>query len=281
MTQTQLNTDAHEIVSYLLGTKSRVTRTKQAIRDACHLTDARRAEEAFRQLIALGYLSDVGDSTYELSQTGIKYARSIDAKGKTQVTNIIENVTGGAVTVNGVQDITATPINTPAVFSKPDVRGMEHGEEREIERTRVSDQHELPTIYLHPMRMTQLLINDQHKDASKAGIGRGIGMRYLLAFETFKDVLPVPVLDDDILGRSKHTNIWMKHDDFISLKHCRFKLKREKNSKYYSLYVEDLNSSNGTYVDNIIIEPNKPTLLRHGARLQVGNTTLIVIQIPY
>jgi pSer/pThr/pTyr-binding forkhead associated (FHA) protein len=45
--------------------------------------------------------------------------------------------------------------------------------------------------------------------------------------------------------------------------------------------VEDLNSSNGTFVDNIIIEPNKPTLLRHGARLQVGNTVLIVVQIPF
>lgn len=279
MTQTQLSTDAHEVVSYLLGTKSRVSRTKQAIREACHLTDSRRADEAFRQLLAIGYLSDVGESTYELSQAGLKYARSAAAKKTTTINNHIERVEGGTVTVNGVQDITATPINSPAIFSKPDIRSMTLTDEREIEKTRATTQHELPTIFLHPMRMTNLLTKEP--DSIKSHAGKGVGLRYMLAFETLKDVLPIPVLDEDILGRSKNTNIWVKHDEFISLQHCRFKLKREKNSKYYSLYVEDLNSSNGTFVDNIMIEPNKPTLLRHGARLQVGNTVLIVVQIPF
>jgi hypothetical protein len=279
MTQTQLSPDAHEIVSYLLRTKSRVSRTKQAIREACHLTETRRADEAFRQLLAFGYLSDIGESTYELSQTGLKYARANDNRKGTSVTNHIEKVEGGTVTVNGVADVTSTPLNTPAIFSKPDIRSMAAVEEREIEKTRVNPQQELPSIFLHPMRMTNLLVKDP--DSTKPGPGRGVGMRYMLAFETFKDVLPIPVLDEDILGRSRNTNIWVRHDEFISLKHCRFKLKREKNSKYYNLYVEDLNSSNGTYVDNMIIEPNKPTLLRHGARLQVGNTVLIAVQIPY
>ena len=279
MTQTQLSPDAHEIVSYLLRTKSRVSRTKQAIREACHLTETRRADEAFRQLLALGYLSDIGESTYELSQTGLKYARANDTRKGTSVTNHIEKVEGGTVTLNGVADVTSTPINTPAVFSKPDVRNLAVVEEREIEKTRINPQQELPNIFLHPMRMTSLLIKEP--ETTRMAPGRGVGMRYLLAFETFKDVLPIPVLDEDILGRSRNTNIWVKHDEFISLKHCRFKLKREKNSKYYNLYVEDLNSSNGTYVDNMIIEPNKPTLLRHGARLQVGNTVLIAVQIPF
>jgi hypothetical protein len=279
MTQTQLSTDAHEVVSYLLGTKSRVSRTKQAIREACHLTENRRADEAFRQLLAIGYLSDVGESTYELSQAGLKYARSATAKKITTINNHIDRVDGGTVTVNGVQDITSTPINSPAIFSKPDIRSMTLTEEREIEKTRATTQHELPTIFLHPMRMTNLLTKEP--DSIKSQPGKGVGLRYMLAFETLKDVLPIPVLDEDILGRSRNTNIWVKHDEFISLKHCHFKLKRDKNSKYYNLYVEDLNSSNGTFVDNIMIEPNKPTLLRHGARLQVGNTVLIVVQIPF
>ena len=279
MTQTQLSTDAHEVVTYLLGTKSRVARTKQAIRDACHLTDSRRADEAFKQLLAIGYLSDVGESTYELSQAGLKYARSATAKKTTVINNRVDRVEGGTVTVNGVQDITATPINSPAIFSKPDIRSMTFTEEREIEKTRATTQHELPTIFLHPMRMTNLLTKEP--DSIRSQPGKGVGLRYMLAFETLKDVLPIPVLDEDVLGRSRNTNIWMKHDEFISLKHCHFKLKRDKNSKYYNLYVEDLNSSNGTFVDNIMIEPNKPTLLRHGARLQVGNTVLIVVQIPF
>jgi hypothetical protein len=280
MTQTQLSPDAHEIVSYLLGTKSRVARTKQAIREACHLTETKRAESAFKQLLAIGYLTDIGDSTYELSQTGLKYARATNTKKQVSVTNRIEKVEGGTVTVNGFQDITATPINTPAIFSKPDIRSTTIlPEEREVEKTRVTTTHELPTVFLHPMRMTNLLTKDL--DSIKTQSNKGIGVRYLLAFETFKDVLPIPILDDDVLGRSRNTNIWLKHDEFVSLKHCRFKLKREKNAKSYSLYVEDLNSSNGTCVDSIVIEPNKPVPLKHGSRLQVGNTVLIVVQIPF
>lgn len=280
MTQTQLSPDAHEIVTYLLGTKSRVARTKQAIREACHLTDSKRTDEAFKQLIAIGYLGDVGDATFELSPSGLKYARANNSKKHVSVTNRIEKVEGGTVTVHGVQDITATPINNPAIFSKPDVRGtVALPEENEIERTRVAAAHELPTIFLHPMRMTNLLTKDL--DSVKAQPGKGVGMRYMLAFETLKDVLPIPVLDEDILGRSRNTNIWLKHDEFVSLKHCRFKLKRDKSAKHYSLYIEDLNSSNGTCVDSIMIEPNKPVLLKHGSRVQIGNTVLIVVQIPY
>jgi hypothetical protein len=280
MTQTQLSTDAHEIVLYLLGTKNRVSRTKHAIREACHLADNRRADEAFRQLLAIGYLSDIGESTYELSQEGMKYARAAAGKKTTTINNHIERVEGGTVTVNGVQDITATPINHPAIFAKPDLRGMTlPTDERDVEKTRVTAAEELPTIYLHPMRMTALLTKEP--DSIKAHPGKGIGLRYLLAFETLKDVLPIPVLDEDVLGRSRNTNIWVRHDEFISLRHCRFKVKRDKNSKYYSLYVEDLESSNGTYVDNMPIPPGKPTLLRHGARLQIGNTVLIVVQIPF
>lgn len=279
MTQTQLSPDAHEIVSYLLGTKNRVSRTKQAIRDACHLTDSRRAESAFKQLLTIGYLSDVGESTFELTQPGLKYAHTVNSAKTTTVNNIVERVEGGTVTVTGMLDITATPINSPAIFSKPDIRSMTLTEERDIEKTRTTTQHDLPTIYLHPMRMTNLLTKEPNSIKSQPG--KGIGMRYMLAFETLKDVLPIPILDEDVLGRSRNTNIWVKHDEFISLKHCRFSLKREKNSKYYSLRVEDLDSRNGTYVDNIMVEANKPTLLRHGARLQVGNTVLIVVQIPY
>jgi hypothetical protein len=280
MTQTQLNPDAHEIVSYLLGTKSRVSRTKQAIREACHLTETKRADEAFKQLLATGYLSDVGDSIYELSQSGLKYARENTTKKHTSITNRIDKMEGGTVTLNGIQDITATPINTPAVFSKPDIRStLNAPEERDVEKTRVTPAHELPTIYLHPMRMTALLTKEL--DTIKGNTNKGVGMRYMLAFETLKDVLPIPVLDEDILGRSRNTNIWLKHDEFVSLRHCRFKLKRERNSKYYNLYVEDLNSSNGTYVDHIMLEPGKPVLLKHGSHLQIGNTVLLVVQIPY
>jgi hypothetical protein len=280
MTQTQLSPDAHEIVSYLLATKSRVSRTKQAIREACHLTEPKRAEEAFKQLVAIGYLSDVGESTYELSQIGLKYARTTNTKKQVSVTNRIEKVEGGTVTVSGYQDITATPINTPAVFSKPDIRStLSLPEERDVEKTRVAAAHELPTIFLHPMRMTNLLTKEL--DTINGQPHKGVGMRFLLAFETLKDVLPIPLLDGDVLGRSRNTNIWLRHDEFVSLKHCRFKLKRERNAKHYSLYVEDLGSSNGTCVDSIMIEPNKAVALKHGSRLQIGNTVLIVVQIPY
>lgn len=52
----------------------------------------------------------------------------------------------------------------------------------------------------------------------------------------------IEIKDQDILGRSKKIAICIEHDS-VSKQHCRFYF---KNS---SLYIEDLNSSNGSFVD--------------------------------
>lgn len=53
---------------------------------------------------------------------------------------------------------------------------------------------------------------------------------------------PVKIQDQDIVGRSKNCGIYIPHAS-VSKKHCRFYLQGEK------LYIEDLNSSNGSFIN--------------------------------
>ena len=125
----------------------------------------------------------------------------------------------------------------------------------------------LPTIESHPLRIT--------RDRSLAD---NQIMRYMLAFDSPKNVLPVPVLDGDILGRFGEVNISLTQDEFISSQHCRFSIKLA--AEHSMLCVEDLGSRNGTFVNKHRLEPGQIFPLSHGSRVQVGNTVLKVVKIP-
>jgi pSer/pThr/pTyr-binding forkhead associated (FHA) protein len=82
------------------------------------------------------------------------------------------------------------------------------------------------------------------------------------------------------LGRSKKSTIILKHDDYVSNRHCAFEVQRDKSTNRPLLFVEDLGSRNGTYVDDVEVYDGKAQLF-HGSRIRVGDTVLVVVEIPF
>ncbi len=70
------------------------------------------------------------------------------------------------------------------------------------------------------------------------------------------------------IGRSNSLCEIVITDDTVSRRHARLSYKEE------SLYIEDLNSLNGTKVDGMILEPFKPMELNLGQTLRLGDLTL-------
>lgn len=97
---------------------------------------------------------------------------------------------------------------------------------------------------------------------------RTIQLRKLNSDEK-EELISANIHDLLILGRNIHiTHIAFPNDPTISAQHCRFILKDEK------LYLEDLDSKNGTYLNGIKITDRKP--VTSGDRLQLG---MILLQI--
>ncbi len=131
----------------------------------------------------------------------------------------------------------------------------------------------IPLLDTHPLRSGTL-----HHSGGIAAPSQPT-LHYILAFESPKNALPTPVLDGDVLGRLPETDICLRCDEFISGRHCRFQT--EEFGDRLLLYVEDLGSRNGTYVDGQRLESRELRRLDHGSRVKVGGTIMIVMQIPY
>ena len=120
----------------------------------------------------------------------------------------------------------------------------------------------------HPLR--------PRRDRSRLALEKQT-LQFLLAFDKPQNALPIPVLDGDILGRSE-ADINLPEDDYISGQHCSFSVKTVAGQS--TLFIEDLGSRNGTFVNKAQIKKGQLTPLDHGSRIQVGSTTLIVVAIP-
>ena len=74
------------------------------------------------------------------------------------------------------------------------------------------------------------------------------------------DSLPVAV------GRGGQNEVPLDGDEFASAQHARFEARRD------GLWVEDVGSTNGTYVGSSRI--TQPTALQLGSRVRIGKTVL-------
>ncbi|MCC6616895.1 MAG: FHA domain-containing protein [Anaerolineae bacterium] len=287
-----LSKESELILTYLAETKTAMERHKRNIRDACHLTETRRADHALSDLIDGGLLSDSGDGIYDLTQSGITAAQKLKKENAVpqSVTNITTNIDkidgNSAVSVVGTMDIFTTPpsykdmlqSSVSATAKKPSTstRRRAETEETDIERTLDQVAPGLPTLKEHPLRNGL----PEVRNSKGVKVGRSTTVRYLLVFDTQKDALPIPIVSGDTLGRSKKGTIMLRHDDFISNRHCRFEIVRDKSTHRPNLFVEDLGSRNGTFVDDLEVFDGK-VQLHHGSRLRIGNTVMIVVEIPY
>lgn len=78
------------------------------------------------------------------------------------------------------------------------------------------------------------------------------------------------VADELIVGRSSGCGVAVPEDNFVSSQHARFFSRENK------LWVEDLGSTNGTYLNTHLLA--QPAPLRNGDRLRVGRTVFEVGQ---
>ena len=132
-------------------------------------------------------------------------------------------------------------------------------------------QVDLPSANAHPLRQCHARPRNPRSPERRT-------VNYLLAFETTEYALPIPVLDGDTLGRFSDSSIALSHDEFITGSHCSFRI--ESNKGQPTLYIQDLASRNGTYLNEIRLEPCEWVLVKAGSRIRVGTTVLIVTQIP-
>ncbi len=287
-----LSKECELILTYMAGTKTAMARHKRNIQDACQLTDGRRANRAFADLMDAGLVVDAGEAIYDLTQNGIAMAQQLEKdnatpQSVTNINNTFEKIEGNStVKVVGTMDIYTTPpsykdmveASKPATvkLTPPRSQTRIEKEETDIERTLDQIAPGLPTLKEHPLR------NGLPELRSSKGVkpGRNTTIRFMLALDTQKDALPIPIVSGDTLGRSKRGTIMLRHDEFISNRHCRFEVLRDKVTHRPTLFVEDLGSRNGTSVDDLEVLDGKVQLY-HGSRLRVGNTVLIVVEIPY
>ncbi|MBQ4511811.1 MAG: FHA domain-containing protein [Anaerolineaceae bacterium] len=77
-------------------------------------------------------------------------------------------------------------------------------------------------------------------------------------------VISLPPSGFVIIGRDNHCNVVVNNSS-VSRNHCKLIINGNSTA------VEDLNSSNGTYVNNVLIQPNLKTPLNRGDILRLGD----------
>ena len=100
-------------------------------------------------------------------------------------------------------------------------------------------------------------------------VTRGLdsGQRYAIA----KDKVCIGAISQD--AGKKNDVVVRDVEHMISRFHC------EIERRGGQLYVSDLHSSNGTYLNGMLLKPNAPALLRRGARIDLGGS--VELQLTY
>ena len=283
-----LSANAETVIQRLYKASAARDRTKAAIRDACGLNGL-KADAALTELLAHELIEEA-DGAYCLSDQGRSYVQRKREKkaGPTYInnqTNVNQSVgkvenssvslgtvrNASAKTAGAKNDFLATPINFNSLYS------VAANGDIGIEKTLQTGTLPYLSAQAHPARAGSPA--PKRPDNGRAGPIPSV--RFLLAFSGLRDSLPIPVFDQDKLGRARENQISLPHDVYLSKSHCRFHIKRSKTTSAEELYVEDLASSNGTLVNEGQIEPNKPVLLKHGSRLEIGDLTFVIVEVPY
>lgn len=284
----RLSPNAETVIAQLFRATAGRDRTKAALQDSCGLTAA-KTSTALTDLIKGGLVEEV-DSSYYLTDAGRSYAqRKYGKKSGTtfiaQQTNVNQSVgkvensevslstvrNASARTAGSANDFSATPLNFNSLYS------MSANGEIGIDKTLQSGTLPYLSAQAHPARQNSAPPKRPESERS----GPIPHVRFLLAFSSLRDSLPIPIFDQDKLGRSRDNQISLPHDVYLSQSHCRFHIKHNKTSGAFELYIEDLASRNGTLINDLQVEPHKPALLKHGSRVEIGGLAFVVVEVPY
>jgi hypothetical protein len=253
-----ISDDAKRIIAHLSTTADPAQRTRAALMTVCGIDSLSHFDALMRALIAQGRVRHVPPDSYEPA--------------------------GAKPVIRETAPLLAPPAS-PA-------REVEAGKPARLEPARTAlpydpttDTARMPSLHpdSHFLRM--------HKVAAAAAASAISGqphtvqftsVYFMLAFLNTRHEMPVPLLDDDVIGREDTADIRLQRDNTVSRRHCRFTVKPDKQrSERMRLHVEDLNSLHGTYVDGARVGPGVQKPLRHGSRLRIGQSTFVVVEIPY
>jgi hypothetical protein len=291
MSQTSKSIRLSESAQVVLNRLSRVTnrrdRTLSALREDCSLA-GKTTEAGLQDLILNGLVEQDGDS-YVLTDAGCKFTQKKSGQPsitnyngpQTTITQNLGSIKDSTVKVQGVvdsaakpadgkADLTATPLGSDSLYH------VSRAGEVSIKETMQSDTLPYLSAQAHPVRT-----NSAPPVQATTGRRREpLVVRFLLAFTSLRDGLPIPIFDQDKMGRLRENQIAIGHDQFLSGTHCRFLVKKSKTGPGYECFIEDLSSRNGLTVNSTPIEPNKPVQLKHGTKLTIGGMSFVVIEIP-
>jgi pSer/pThr/pTyr-binding forkhead associated (FHA) protein len=109
-------------------------------------------------------------------------------------------------------------------------------------------------------------------------------MRLVMKVEDNNQVISLPVADRMVVGRSGD-NSHQPEIDLAPFDSGRMGISRSHAAFTYdghALFVEDLNSTNGTRINGFRIEPGTPYRLRNGDELEFGRLRLSVrlVRVP-
>jgi|GEM_PF-2682432 hypothetical protein len=301
-----LDPEALEVLTFLYGQRQPTSRTLEVVKHRCQMTAPRQAYDLLTRLVKEGYLNRV-EGHYDLTAFAKSVIRDIEARRAASAappdrTQIVFNgsISGSSVSVSGEQhqpppqtslqqsaakafenrralsengdgrkaDVSATPL------AYQDVVGMHPpASSSDLDATLQLDGAPVPSYTIHPMRFTDTSF--EQNEYLKAHPDTRV--RFVISFDDYPAALPLPIIDSDRLGRERNNDVMMRYDSSISRHHCAFFVK--ENNGQYELYVKDLNSRNGTWVNGVRCQPNVLVRLTHGARLKIGTTGMVVTQI--
>ncbi len=289
MTDDRIDANSLEVLRFLLRTENSSDRTLGKIRDACHLTTPGVCTEIMTRLRDSNLVKKIGDH-FDLTTSGMAKVRMYDAT-RPGTTNVIINgsVTGSELRVQtgptpaaGTQTGVLPPAparpaerhhTPPGGLMSPGASGGTAGPQRDNE-TLDQSRPKHPVYTLHETRQTDTSF--AQNEFLRANPDTRV--HFVLTFEDTPAALPLPIVDNDRLGRERCNDLWLRHDVAISREHCRFQVKqRTKNS--VELYVHDLSSRNGTWVNGERLKTGGKMRLEHGDRLKVGETCMVVSQL--
>ncbi len=92
---------------------------------------------------------------------------------------------------------------------------------------------------------------------------------WLKVFHQRANLQQVRLLPETLIGRSPECHLKIASSQ-VSRKHCLVSLRAD------GVYVEDLASANGTFLDRVRLPPNTPTYVQSGSQLEIGPAKFVV-----
>lgn len=282
------------ILSYLLKASQSEKRTITAIHNKLQYIDKQHLKAMMEHLRKIGYVTiDVDE--YLLTKAGRARAEHQNQlahklQGKTIIN--IDSMVGG--TINTPPAATAPKSAAP---SQPAAKPVSPGQQPAIAQTEVRVLPAPASTSAAPAQDLKLVESlRQIKGMSVSGFhpwrrrypvpttpGANVRVaRYCIQLVHHPESDPCTIVNEDIFGREgtvmPGTEGLADKDLTTSRLHAQFFIKRTVTG-HDQLYIKDLNSTCGTYVNNTRIPPDKLIQVKDDARIRMGNVEIFVTKL--